>query len=232
MNPRQDESSLAQSFHLSVCWQSSLGKSFLIHASVFILFITLYLMQNLQIKKKTIEFEVYNNPKLAQSQLKIEKRIPLEDKKNESKQPKKVFGLSRNAITSNQNLANQVDLKAGNTVAKEPDQLKLEKEDPDSISIPTDDYLVTAQVKLLKDIKIPYPELAKKSNIEGPVVMDVVIDRNGKVYSVELVRGPGSGLNEAALEAVKSFIFQPAQVGEQKVAVKIRYTYRFVLESR
>ncbi|RYZ73549.1 MAG: energy transducer TonB, partial [Proteobacteria bacterium] len=52
----------------------------------------------------------------------------------------------------------------------------------------------------------------------------------GKVRQANLVSGPGYGMNEAALQAIGSFEFEPAQVGEQAVAVRIRYSYRFVLE--
>ena len=47
-----------------------------------------------------------------------------------------------------------------------------------------------------------------------------------------LIKGPGFGLNEAALEVAQKFEFVPGRVGDKSVAVKIRYTYRFILENR
>lgn len=180
-----------------------------------------------------IPIEVIQYPQAAPAQLKLQpSKAQVEEKKPVEPPVKKVFGLSRKAMTTANTGENTAEIKQGNTVAKENDNLKLDKDDPDSIPIPADDYLVTSQVSLLKDIRIPYPPEAKKNNVEGPVVMDLIIDQNGKVRSVVLVRGPGSGLNEAAVEAAKSFEFRPAKVGDQTVAVKIRYTYRFVLENR
>lgn len=181
---------------------------------------------------RKIPIEVIQYPKAAPSQLKLQPTKPQVEEKKPEPVVKKVFGVSRKALTTASPNEKTAEIKQGNTVAKENDNLKLEKDDPDSIPIPADDYLITTQVSLLKDMRIAYPPDAKKNNVEGPVVMDLIIDEKGKVRSAVLIRGPGAGLNEAALEAVKSFEFRPAQVGDQKVAVKIRYTYRFVLENR
>jgi protein TonB len=97
---------------------------------------------------------------------------------------------------------------------------------------PADEFLVTSMPVLVSEVRIPYPEEAKKAGIEGPVVMDLLIDEQGKVRQVSLIKGPGFGLNDAALAAIKSFLFRPARIKDQSVAVKIRYTYRFVLENR
>jgi TonB family protein len=211
---------------------SALHISILIHLALVLCYGVLKLNVGALFSTQRINIEVFDDPKAAPAQLNLQLTKPqVEEKKPEPVQ-KKVFGVSRKAMTTNEATAKTAEIKLGNTVAKENDQLKLEKEDPDSIPIPTDDYLITKQVALLKDIKIPYPPEAKKANVEGPVVMDLVIDQSGQVRSVELIRGPGAGLNEAAVEAVKSFLFRPAQVGDKFVAVKIRYTYRFVLENR
>lgn len=211
---------------------SPLQLSWLIHLS----FVAGYFLLKINVSsffKEKINFEVIDYPKAVPAQLNLQAHVQpkIEEKPPEPVQ-KKVFGVSRKAITTNDSSEKTAEIKQGNTVAKENDNLKLEKDDPDSIPIPADDYLVTSQVALERDIKIPYPPEAKKKNIEGPVVMDLIIDQNGKVRAVQLIRGSGSGLDEAALEAVKSFEFRPAQIGPQKVAVKIRYTYRFILENR
>lgn len=212
---------------------SSLSLSIFLHG----LFVVFYILMKLNLASfrplQKIPIEVIQYPQAAPAQLKLQSTKPqIAEQKPVEVSVKKVFGVSRKAMTAVSPNENTAEIKQGNTVAKENDDLKLEKDDPDSIPIPADDYLVTSQVALLKDVRIPYPPEAKKANVEGPVVMDLIIDQNGRVRSVVLVRGPGSGLNEAALEAVKTFEFRPAKVGDQTVAVKIRYTYRFVLENR
>jgi protein TonB len=88
---------------------------------------------------------------------------------------------------------------------------------------------VTRLPRVAKEVKATYPEEAKQARIDGPVNLEILIDRTGKVRDVKMLNGPGYGLNESAIEAVKQFEFQPALRGSDSVAVKIRYTYRFKL---
>ena len=137
-----------------------------------------------------------------------------------------VFGLSKNTL---QDTSGSVEIKAGNTIAKEVDNLTAENDD--ALPVPTDDYLVSSMPSLRKEIRAAYPEAARAARIEGPVVMDVLINANGFVVDVRVISGLGYGLDEAAVNAMKQFEFEPARVQDQKVAVKIRYTYRFELRS-
>lgn len=89
---------------------------------------------------------------------------------------------------------------------------------------------VTRLPKVVHEVKASYPLEAKKAGIAGPVVLDVLVDSGGKVREVHVVNGPGFGLNESAVEALKKFEFRPALKGANSVAVKIRYTYRFKLD--
>ena len=56
------------------------------------------------------------------------------------------------------------------------------------------------------------------------------VDEQGRVAAVEVVEPAGHGFDEAAVTAARQFEFAPARLGEQTVAVKVRFTYRFVLE--
>jgi len=175
--------------------------------------------------RENVEFEVYEAPKDATAPIRIAKPIP------EKKAPEKrsVFGASRKALTD----ATSPDaptVKAGNTVAKDPDAEKLREDDADSIPIPTEEYLVSAMPVLEADFRIPYPAEAKKAKAQGRVLMKLLIDAEGKVRRAVLISGPGYGLNEAAVEAMKNFRFRPARVQDKPVAVEIQFAYNFVLE--
>jgi TonB family protein len=91
---------------------------------------------------------------------------------------------------------------------------------------------VTKKPRVLKQVQIFYPESAKQARIEGPVRLSVTIDESGLVKDVRVLEGPGYGLNEAAQEALKQFVFSPAELEGKKVSVRITYVYRFKLESR
>jgi protein TonB len=155
----------------------------------------------------------------------VVKAVPIE--KVQPKDTRRaVFGASKKSLTSESG----IDAKAGNTVAKTPDKEQLNKDDVDVLPIPVDEYAVSEMPRLKSEYRIPYPAEAKKNAIQGAVVMDLLIDSDGVVREAKLLQGPGFGLNEAALEAVRKFEFLPARQGDNKVAVRIRYSYRFVLE--
>lgn len=135
-----------------------------------------------------------------------------------------VFGLSKNTIKDD---TGSVEIKAGNTIAKEVDDVKADNDD--ALPVPTDEYLVSSMPRLKKEVRATYPEAARTARIEGPVVMDVLIDARGFAVDVRVVSGLGHGLDEAAVQAMKQFEFEPARVQDQTVAVRIRYTYRFEL---
>ena len=137
-----------------------------------------------------------------------------------------VFGISKNTLRSETG----PEIKAGNSVALAPDQKIIPLEDAIALPIPADEVEVTEMPRLLSEVRIPYPQSAKDHGIQGVVVMDLLIDDTGAVREAKLIEGPGEGLNEAALEAMKKFRFTSAKIDARKVAVRIRYASRFVLE--
>lgn len=184
-------------------------------------------------KSQRVVLEVIENPKVSSVPIAARPLVQAPQVERKPKIEKRaVFGLSQKAILAPDSAQNSVDIKAGNTVAKAPDQLQMQPGDAASLPIPVEDYLVSAMPILKSEVRIPYPEEARKRGIEGPVVMDLLIDQEGQVRQVVLVSGPGYGLDEAASGAAQGFRFQPARVNDQSVSVKIRYTYRFVLKNR
>jgi protein TonB len=73
-----------------------------------------------------------------------------------------------------------------------------------------------------------YPEIAKRSRASGTVVVEVVIDEDGKVISAKAVNGP-SLLFGAAVEAAKRARFSPTKLSGQPVKVTGIINYNFSL---
>ncbi|MDD3802930.1 MAG: energy transducer TonB [bacterium] len=63
---------------------------------------------------------------------------------------------------------------------------------------------------LVSPINVDYPEMARKMGIEGKVFLEVVIEKNGIVSSVKVLKSDNVILNEAAIDAVKKAQFSPA----------------------
>jgi protein TonB len=76
-----------------------------------------------------------------------------------------------------------------------------------------------------------YPELARKAGVQGTVILLIVIDRDGRVGEIEVLRAPDPrfGFDLAAVEAVKQWRYRPALLGGRPVAVQASVTIEFTL---
>jgi len=56
-----------------------------------------------------------------------------------------------------------------------------------------------------------YPEEAQRKNIQGRVIVNVLITNDGKVYDTKILKGLGLGCNGAAIDAIKKTKWEPAK---------------------
>jgi TonB family protein len=76
-----------------------------------------------------------------------------------------------------------------------------------------------------------YPAQEKADKIEGVVRLVAVIDKKGKVESVEVEESSGNqNLDQAAIDAVQQWTFDPATRNRKPVAVSYSLTLRFVAD--
>jgi protein TonB len=94
----------------------------------------------------------------------------------------------------------------------------------------SEDYEVSQMPVLMNEVRVAYPAEAKAKNIQGNVVFDLLIGSDGLVRELKVVSSPDSTLTQAAQGAVNGFKFRPAKMGDKSVAIRIRYTYRFLLQ--
>jgi TonB family protein len=64
-----------------------------------------------------------------------------------------------------------------------------------------------------------YSEQARKARIQGTVVLEGVIDENGKTRALRVHDSLGFGLDEQAIEAVNQWRFHPATRGGKPLAI-------------
>lgn len=83
--------------------------------------------------------------------------------------------------------------------------------------------------KLVQDEGATYPEQALKDGVREPVTVTVIleIDPTGAVRKAQVESPQGHGFDEAALEAAKKMVFEPAKRGEKAVAARIKHRYDF-----
>jgi periplasmic protein TonB len=78
---------------------------------------------------------------------------------------------------------------------------------------------------------INYPTMAANLNIEGVVFVGFVIERDGSVSNVHVIRGIGAGCDEEAVRAIENMPrWNPGQMGTQPVRVNYRLPVRFRLK--
>jgi protein TonB len=87
---------------------------------------------------------------------------------------------------------------------------------------------VTQPVKVHAPAPV-YTEIARRARVQGLVLLQAVIDREGNVVSAEIVRGLPMGLDDSALEAVRQWRYEPATLRGRPVAVTFRLSVRFEL---
>ena len=97
---------------------------------------------------------------------------------------------------------------------------------PKVVFIPYDDPPVA-----MSPIRPKYPEIAQEAGIEGVVVVQAFIDEKGRVKETIILKGvPNTGLDEAAMEAIRATRFRPAKQRERSVGVWISIPVNFRLK--
>lgn len=88
-----------------------------------------------------------------------------------------------------------------------------------------------AMPTVVSQVAPAYPELAKKAGVEGLVYLQVRIDKEGRVGEVQTIKcdQPNQGFEEAASEAVRKWVFKPAQKNGEAVAATITIPFNFKL---
>lgn len=64
-----------------------------------------------------------------------------------------------------------------------------------------------------------YPDAAREARLQGIVILEIVIDRNGEVTNTRVLKGLPMGLDAAAVEAVRTWRFRPATRDGKPVAI-------------
>ncbi len=90
---------------------------------------------------------------------------------------------------------------------------------------------VEAKPNYLKNPEPDYPELARRRHQEGLVLLAVKVTAGGRAERVEIKKSSGfSLLDNAAVEAVRDWEFQPARIGsltfESEIEVPVRFELR------
>jgi periplasmic protein TonB len=75
-----------------------------------------------------------------------------------------------------------------------------------------------------------YPRIARIRGYQGNVLLDVLVNKNGKVHDLKIYKSSGHPLlDRAAASSVKHWLFEPGMIGEKKTDMWVRVPIRFEL---
>jgi protein TonB len=77
--------------------------------------------------------------------------------------------------------------------------------------------------------RIRYPVQARRQGIQATVELELLVEADGTIGQITVVKDPGWGFAAAAIAALDGVRCTPARVDGEPRAVRYRYPVRFVL---
>jgi len=93
---------------------------------------------------------------------------------------------------------------------------------------PLEFWMVEEKPNIITQAIPVYPEIARQAGMEGDVIVEMVIGIDGKVQSVQILRGPPV-FHDAARQAGMKMTFSPAKQNDRPVRVKVSQRISFRL---
>jgi len=157
--------------------------------------------------------------------------------------PRLSFGIGM-ALALMATMAPQETIAGKNTIqtldAKNAEILEMQADassnpfPKDTIFIKVDQWPVfpggdEARIQFIRE-NIRYPEAARSARIQGIVFVTFVVEKDGSLTNVGIIRGVDGGLDEEAVRVVESMPkWAPGLKGGQPVRVEFTMPIRFVL---
>ena len=86
-----------------------------------------------------------------------------------------------------------------------------------------------ARIRFLQQ-NIRYPQLARESSIQGTVYVTFVVERNGAINDVRVLRGIGGGCDEEAVRVIRAMPkWMPGKQRGKPVRVQFNMAVKFIL---
>ncbi len=115
--------------------------------------------------------------------------------------------------------------------AEEPVQVAALPSDADVTPEPSPSGMREA-IPLYRDNPPPrYPRIARRRGYEGTVVLEVLVNTEGKVADYRIIQSCGhSVLDRAAMNSIRNWLFEPGMRGDKKVEMWVKVPIRFELK--
>jgi protein TonB len=123
-----------------------------------------------------------------------------------------------------------VAAEAGNNSATVVQQdIKIEEEDEPAF----DAFIPVEKPPIpVKQVVPEYPEIARRTGVEGSVWVKVLVTKEGKVKKAVVLKSDIELLNESAIQAAMQWVFTPAVMNNGPVSVWVAIPFRFRLHNQ
>ncbi len=196
-----------------------------------VMFITLTTKQH----EKPVFKPVEKKPTVTKNKV-VSKVLPTKKTKKRLKpkpKPQKTFKIERQPAETkkkpSQNIPEKsfiepkLPVEAKKTVLKESSQ--------NGKSLPVQEIVRKAKPLYKSNPPPVYPRIARVRGYKGEVLLDVLVDKTGKVSELKVFQSSGHPiLDRAAKSSVKTWVFTPGMIGTKKVKMWVRIPIRFRLK--
>ena len=86
--------------------------------------------------------------------------------------------------------------------------------------------------KIIRQVPPRYPQAAVRSGVEGLVIVECIIDRNGSVKDARVLYSSNALFDDSAVDAVRQWKFSPGSYQGRAVATIFQLTVNFKIERR
>ena len=137
-------------------------------------------------------------------------------------QPQVPVEVPNDEVVEDQDINLDSELNLDEPLPEPPKQEKSgDKEEEIFVAVEDEPQLIGGLKELQK--KVEYPSSCRRANIEGRVTLQFVVNKQGNVENVKVLRGIGGGCDEAAVKAVQQYAkFKPGR--QRGNPVNVRYS--------
>jgi len=209
------------------------------------LFLQLGLIISLAIAFAAFEWKTYEKQEMTLQKQTVqetpEEMVPITKQEKEPPPPEAPQSTTQlNIVEDEVDVEDEVviDVTADeNTEVQEYEPMPMEEEEKkeDKVFVVVEDQPEfpggeKARMRYLRN-NIEYPQLARESGIEGTVYVTFVVEKDGSITDVRVLRGIGGGCDKEAIRVVKEMPkWKPGKQRGKPVRVQFNMPIRFTLQ--
>lgn len=173
---------------------------------------------------------VSRQPKKAESKPAINNRVPV-DRNKKKAEKKKLLAKpekKKHVIRSSNAAKNNLTQEPARDILNDRSSAEAKQSFLDSQGFNS----VKKAIPIYDNNPSPeYPLIARRRGFQGTVVLEVMVDRNGRVGDLKVFKSSGyKVLDRAALASVREWMFKPAIKGNEKIEMWVRVPVCFQLK--